>query len=93
MNIHPSLITKLQRLHAIFLEQWRQVPLYCLPKLVTGKTTQNNVHITPTKTSSLIDLAIQSDKTDDGDSGSDESGGGTMKGLRVEKDAYKAGIW
>ena len=80
MNVHPLLLAKLRALHAIFFEQWRQVPLYRFPNFSSFSEpimANNNTQATDI----LKDFLTDEETGGDGD----DSSGGTIKGLRVEK--------
>lgn len=79
-TINPLLLTKLHTLSSIFFDQWRQVPLYRFP---TFNQFQEPVL---EKTSHNYNNSLQDLIKEDEDGTEDESGGGgTLKGLRVEK--------
>lgn len=84
-KIHPMLLAKLRALHSIFFDQWRQVPLYRFPTfssfaepIMDAPSTQG--------TGNLKDLVSDDDS---GDETGEGGGGGTIKGLRVEKTPTK----
>ena len=90
-SLHQSLIARLYAIYSTFFDQWRQVPLYQFPNFNANSTpidpfaNNNSQQQTGTGSGSLKDLV----KEEESDSGDSSGGGGTMKGLRVEKGAPK----
>ena len=76
--VNPILIARFRAIQNIFFEQWRQVPLYTFPTF--ANFSEPSIQNPFAASEQLLNL-VTTDEDDQGDAG----GGGTMKGLRVEK--------
>jgi len=83
MNMRPDFLARLYAIHAYFFAQWRQIPLYTYPMpMAMPQSTEPFAN----PFAELMAAAEEGRASGDGDGDGDESGGGgTMTGLRVQK--------
>ena len=89
-GIHPGLLAKFRVIQNIFFEQWRQVPLYTFPNFSSfAEPTIENPYSNTIKAPASGNGSLKDLVNTDESGGDDGSGGGSMKGLRVEKEPPK----